>query len=246
MYAWWCVNFRDLWYIIISIYFNEGDKVDILELMHKRHSVRKYIDKEIDNSVKEIIEQKVDEVNRESSLNIKAVFDDKEGFNSKLAKYGKFENVNNFLIMKGVGNDLSEVCGYYGEKLVMELMNLGLGSCWVALTYNKKNIRKYIEPNENLVIVIAFGIPENWGYNHKSKLPRQVSNVNEDSPQWFKNGVDCALNAPTAINQQKFMLTLVDDKVKAKAKFAPSAKVDLGIVKYHFEVGSGKDHSIWI
>ena len=39
--VWWCVNFRDLWYIIISIYFNEGDKVDILELMHKRHSVRK-------------------------------------------------------------------------------------------------------------------------------------------------------------------------------------------------------------
>ena len=75
------MNFRDLWYIIISIYFNEGDKVDILELMHKRHSVRKYIDEEIDNSVKEIIEQKVDEVNRESSLNIKAVFDDKEGFN---------------------------------------------------------------------------------------------------------------------------------------------------------------------
>ncbi|MDU5237649.1 MAG: nitroreductase family protein, partial [Finegoldia magna] len=116
----------------------------------------------------------------------------------------------------------------------------------VALTYNKKNIRKYVEPNENLVIVIAFGIPANWGYNHKSKLPKQVSNVSEDSPQWFKDGVDCALNAPTAVNQQKFMLTLVDDKVKAKARFAPSAKVDLGIVKYHFEVGSGKDHSIWI
>ena len=47
--------------------------MDILELMHKRHSVRKYIDEEIDNSVKEIIEQKVDEVNRESSLNIRAV-----------------------------------------------------------------------------------------------------------------------------------------------------------------------------
>ncbi|EFL54057.1 hypothetical protein HMPREF9289_1953 [Finegoldia magna BVS033A4] len=220
--------------------------MNILELMNKRHSVRKYIDEEIDSSVKKIIEEKVCEVNRESNLNIKAVFDDKEGFNSKLAKYGKFENVNNFLIMKGVGNDLSEACGYYGEKLVMKLMNLGLGSCWVALTYNKKNIKKYIEPNENLVIVIAFGIPANWGYSRKSKLPRQVSNVNEDSPQWFKDGVNCALNAPTAINQQKFMLTLEGDKVKAKARFAPSAKVDLGIVKYHFEIGSGKDHSIWL
>ncbi|MDU2131464.1 MAG: nitroreductase family protein, partial [Finegoldia magna] len=188
--------------------------MDILELMHKRHSVRKYLDEEIDISVKKIIEEKVDEVNRESNLNIKAVFDDKEGFNSRLAKYGKFENVNNFLIMKGVGNDLSETCGYYGEKLVMELMNLDLGSCWVALTYNKKNIKKYIEPNENLVIVISFGIPANLGYNRKSKLPKQVSNVNDDSPQWFKDGVDCALNAPTAINQQKVMLTWVDDKVE--------------------------------
>ena len=31
--------------------------VDILELMNKRHSVRKYIDEEIDSSVKKIIEE---------------------------------------------------------------------------------------------------------------------------------------------------------------------------------------------
>ncbi len=220
--------------------------MDLKNLMEQRHSVRKYLDRKIDEPIVEIIEKKVEEINSESGLNIKAVFDDKEGFDSKLAKYGKFENVSNFLILKGKGNNLSETCGYFGEKLVFELMQLGLGTCWVALTYNKKNIKKYIEPKENLIIVISFGYPENQGYTRKSKSKSQVSNVDENSPQWFVDGVNAALLAPTAVNQQKFMLKLVDDKVEAKAKFAPCAKIDLGIVKYHFEIGSGKDKSIWI
>ena len=44
--------------------------------------------------------------------------------------------------------------------------------------------------------------------------------------------------APTAVNQQKFMFILDGNKVKAKAGMGPYAKLDLGIVKYHFEVGA--------
>ena len=62
---------------------------------------------------------------------------------------------------------------------------------------------------------------------------------------WFKNGVRAAILAPTAMNQQKFYLQKEWDKVSAKAGFGPYAKVDLGIVKYHFEIGSGKGHEIW-
>ena len=62
-------------------------------------------------------------------------------------------------------------------------------------------------------------------------------------PDWFRAGVEAAMTAPTAINQQKFMLTLMRDgaTVKAAAGLGPYAKMDLGIVKYHFEIGAG-DH----
>jgi len=45
------------------------------------------------------------------------------------------------------------------------------------------------------------------------------------------------VNAPTAVNQQKFYLEYL--------WFRDYSKMDLGIVKYHFEVGAGKENFEW-
>ena len=74
---------------------------------------------------------------------------------------------------------------------------------------------------------------------------QEVSNIDGSSPRWFRSGVAAALLAPTAMNQQKFYLTLSEDKVTAKAKAGFYTKLDLGIVKYHFELGAGKDNFKW-
>jgi hypothetical protein len=67
-----------------------------------------------------------------------------------------------------------------------------------------------------------------------------VTDVKE-MPGWFKEGIEAALLAPTAVNQQKFTFTLDGDtpSVSVSAN-GPFVKLDLGIVKYHFELGSGK------
>ena len=58
--------------------------------------------------------------------------------------------------------------------------------------------------------------------------------------------VACALLAPTAINQQKFKFSLHDgNKVSVKAGLGFYSKVDLGIVKYHFEIGAGVKNFEW-
>jgi len=57
--------------------------------------------------------------------------------------------------------------------------------------------------------------------------------------------VEAALLAPTAVNQQKFRFTLSDRTVKAEATGGFSSRVDLGIVKYHFERGAGTEHFRW-
>ena len=49
--------------------------------------------------------------------------------------------------------------------------------------------------------------------------------------------------APTAMNRQNFHFTLLpNNKVKATAKPAPFAGLDLGIAKLHFELGAGKEN----
>ena len=94
--------------------------------------------------------------------------------------------------------------------------------------------------------MITVGHGKSRGVKRKSKTPQQVSNQTSDSPQWFKQGVAAALLAPTAVNQQQFYFTLHNDGcVSAKAKFGPYAKMDLGIVKYHFEIGAGTENFTW-
>lgn len=60
-----------------------------------------------------------------------------------------------------------------------------------------------------------------------------------------KNGIEAALLAPTAMNQQKFMFSLNRGKVSVKAGRGFYTKLDLGIVKYHFAIGAGKDNFEW-
>lgn len=214
--------------------------MDISEAIKERHSVRAYTDKKIEGEVLFALENKIAEINGESGLNVQLVLNEEKAFGGRMARYGKFSGVKNYIAMVGKkGADLSEKVGYYGQKLVLFAQTLGLNTCWVALTYKKVKTAYKIEEGEKLALVIAIGYGATQGVPHKSKSINAVSNADENSPEWFVNGVKAALLAPTAMNQQKFFFTLKDGEVTAKPGLGFYAKVDLGIVKYHFELGSG-------
>ena len=68
----------------------------------------------------------------------------------------------------------------------------------------------------------------------------------EPIPDWFIKGVKAARRAPTAMNKQNFHFTLLDDnKVQLESK-GSCAKLNAGILKYHFEAGAGTNHFTWI
>ena len=214
--------------------------MDISEAMKARHSVRAYTDKKIEGEVLFALENKIAEINGESGLNVQLVLNEEKAFGGRMAHYGKFSGVKNYIAMVGKkGSDLSEKVGYYGQKLVLFAQTLGLNTCWVALTYKKVKTVYKIEEGEKLALVIAIGYGATQGAPHKSKNVAAVSNADENSPEWFVNGVRAALLAPTAMNQQKFFFILKNGAVTAKPGLGFYAKVDLGIVKYHFELGSG-------
>ena len=162
-----------------------------------------------------------------------------------MARYGRFENCANYIAMVGKkSGDPDERCGFYGELLVLKAQELGLNTCWVALTHGKS--KAIVGESETEVILISLGYGKTQGCERKSKAPKEVSNLSPDSPEWFKRGVDAALLAPTAVNQQKFRFTLDGDKVSAKAgRIGSCLKIDLGIVKCHFELAAGKENFTW-
>ena len=214
--------------------------MDIKEAVEKRHSVRSYEDKQIEPEKAAALEALIEEYNKESGLHIQLVKDEPKAFDSALAHYGRFSGVKNYIALIGKKSEnLDELCGYYGEKLVLEAQMMGLNTCWVALTFKKVPEAYSVLPGEKLVLVISLGYGKDQGVPHKSKKPEDVSNVSADTPEWFKAGVDAALLCPTAVNQQKFRFIYENGKVTAKPGVGFYAKVDLGIAKYHFEIGSG-------
>lgn len=212
------------------------------QAMAHRHSVRAYRDEPVPASLRERLDAFARELNGESGLHIRVVYDDPEGFDSRLAHYGSFRNVSNYIILAGEkSEDFDFRCGYYGEKLVLFAQSLGLNTCWTALTFNKKRVRSLLAEGESLCMAIALGFGESQGQPHRSKSPRQVSEAEGETPDWYREGLAAALLAPTAVNQQKFCFNLEDGEPTVRVRGLGSCtRVDLGIAALHFELGSGR------
>ncbi len=208
--------------------------------MEERHSVRQYTDKKIEVEKRTILNQLVNEINAEANLNIQILYDEPKCFESGLAHYGNMRGVYNYIAIVGPkAKDLDEKAGYYGEKIVLKAQELGLNTCWVALTHGKS--AACIQKNEKQVILIALGYGITQGNPHSNKDIEEVANQYEDAPEWFQRGMQAVMLAPTAINQQKFYFTYKNGEVSARVKgIGACTKIDLGIAKYHFEAATGK------
>ena len=210
--------------------------MQMLDLMKERHSVRQYSDKKIDGDVKTKLDTYVASINEESGLSMQIFYNEPNCFNSMLAHYGKFSNVKNYIAIVGKKEE-QEKAGYYGEKLVLKCQELGLNTCWVALTHGKVNVQT--KPQQKLLILIALGYGTNTGVAPKSKPIKEL--CKEDAyPEWFMKGMEAVSLAPTAMNQQKFLFEMKNGQVYAKALRGFYSKIDLGIVKYHFEAVTGR------
>lgn len=218
----------------------------LMEAMEARHSVRQYTEKPLDAQAVGALQAEIDACNSESGLHIQLVGNEPKAFDGFMAHYGKFSGVANYIAMIGKkGARLEELCGYYGERLVLKAQQLGLNTCWVAMTYSKVKTAFTIGPGEKLCVVISLGYGATQGAAHSSKAAGEVSEASGPMPEWFKNGVEAALLAPTAMNQQKFKFFWDGKTVTARPGIGFYTKIDLGIVKYHFELGAGPENFSW-
>ena len=237
----------------------------IQEAIEARHSVRAYKDQPLSAETVKVLEDEIVKLNNEGQLHIQLICNEPKAFQGTMAKYGKFRNVKNYLVMAGKkAEDLDERVGYYGEHLVLLAQKLGLNTCWVGLSYSKVPGTYDLGDDEKIACYIAIGYGETQGVGHKIKTVEQVSrsavralgsskNARDITPSWLRRGVEAALLAPTAVNQQKFSfeyLAMKDGRHQVRAKKGFSligyTQIDLGIAKYHFEIGAGKERFDWI
>lgn len=210
-----------------------------IEAIRERHSVRNYIDKPIEADKIAALNEMLAACNKEGNVHFQLCVDAGDTYTKLMNKFMGLGSAPSVIACVGPDDEtLDERIGYYGERIVLFAQTLGLNTCWAG-TFNRKKMPVVVEEGERIVISIAIGYGVNNGKERKSKTVEQVSSANAPRPEWFEEGVKAALLAPTAINQQKFEIVLKeDDTVEFIDKGGVMSKVDIGIVKYHFEVGA--------
>ena len=64
--------------------------------------------------------------------------------------------------------------------------------------------------------------------------------------KWFLDGMNAAVLAPTGLNRQDFFIEANGNTVSIRTKDNhPMSQINTGIVKYHFEIGAGRENFNW-
>ena len=218
--------------------------MEIIELMRSRHSVRKYQDKPIEQEKRDILNKYIEENLNNGGTRIVACYDEPKAFENPNVHYGWFVNAKNYFVLIGKKNSAEheQVLGFDGEKLVLKAQELGLNTCWVALTFDRDKVPVVLDKNEVVYCVITVGYGFKNGKERPTKTATEVVCCDvAGTPQWFNLAVEACLLAPTARNLQRFKIVCqLGQYGIVESEEGPYSKIDLGIVKCHFELIEGK------
>lgn len=216
------------------------------EAMRARHTVRRYTDQRLPRDVLERLRERIRKNNETHDLTMSLVTENTEAFGPALRLF-LAKGVRNYLVLAGKDTPgLDENIGYCGTDVMLFAQTLGLNSWWVGGTYSRKGLQKNAAPEaEKLLGLIALGYGAVQGVPHKSRRAEEIAAYDGEAPEWFAKGTEALLLAPTALNKQAFTLRGEGRRVSLTCDNGVFSGVDLGIGKYHFELGAGKENFDW-
>lgn len=237
------------------------------EALQQRHSVRMYTDEPADTAIVACLRREVSACNAESGLDIQLITGLPDAFMGYPTHYGRFQGVHNAIALIGRPDArhgaadhnhdgtpavdahalLELTVGYYGERLALRIVQLGLATSWAVLD-GATDGWWTLNPGERAIWFLAFGHAARSGGRHRSKPIGQLCRIPPGTmmPDWFRRGMEAAMLAPTSLSQQPFIFILnEDDTVSAEATEGLFTKVGLGCAKYHFEIGAAPQDVNW-
>ncbi|QHI71546.1 nitroreductase family protein [Aminipila terrae] len=239
--------------------------MDYKRAISVRHSCRSYLPDTIDSSIVKKLQASITDYNLLSGLNIQLILNNGDAFGNFSKSYGMFSGVNNYIAMIGRANGIheKEKIGYYGEKLVLEATEYGLGTCWVAGTFDKTACSCILGPREEIYCVISIGYPAakksfkdkliNSVMHTKKKPVEDFFDTRGNVPDWFLEGIKAVQSAPSALNKQPVKFAYTDESSDAlpsvrawiTSNSSGVEQIDLGIAKLHFELGASDVEWEW-
>lgn len=211
-----------------------------------RHTVRKYTDRKIPQEIADKLTERINACSEKFGLDMKLITENTDALGSAV-KLLLSKGVRNYIVLAGKdAPDTEEKLGYCGADVMLLAQTLGLNSWWIGGTFSKSGAKKNAPEAEKITGIITVGYGEVQGVPHKSKSPEDVSEYDGTAPEWYASGVKTALLAPTALNRQAFFIKGNGNKVSLSYKSGMLSDTDRGIVKYHFEIGAGKENFEWV
>ena len=224
------------------------------EAIDARFSCRAFTTEPLDQATLDDLASLAARLSDQSGLRFVLVGPDDGGPELRLAPRMFAGGVSSYIVLLGPDKDGSRECfGYLGEKLVLHATALGLGTCWVAGTFDRDSVTVPLQEGEIIHDVIPVGhMPARQpfaqrairaGLRKRDKKPAalyQGPTTLAEAPDWVRSGIDAVIKGPSAVNQQP--VVFVQDQAGLRATL-PNAKrdvayTDLGIAKLHFELGA--------
>ena len=212
--------------------------MDVKLAMRQRHTVRKFTSEPLSPELISQLNDRVRANNERFGLAISLKVGDESALPGALKLFFA-KGVRNYFVLAGSDRPgLDEDLGYASADLMLFAQTLGLNTWWIGGTFSRKNVEQAV-PGKRVIGIVAVGFGVTPGVAHKSKTAAEVSSYEGPAPQWFADGVQAALLAPTALNRQRFRIAGEGGKVSISENGGTFSGADIGIVKYHFELGPG-------
>jgi len=222
--------------------------------IEQRTSRRTYQTQRIESQKTAQIKDLINKINGETGLHLQ-FFENGDHFLSGFkASYGLITGKPSLIAFVGETGDpeLKQKIGYYGEFLVLECVSQGLGTCWVAGTFDRKECMKSIsmKDGEDLICVLAVGnVAQNKTVKEllvsklnggKQSFYELLKDKDGSLPSWVVSGIEAARLAPSAVNGKPIGYRYRDNKLTAyiTKKNHEAEQIDLGISMAHFQLGA--------
>lgn len=226
------------------------------EALTVRISVRSYEKKPVPSEVAAELQALIDECNAAGGLHFQLVdLNASKKSAVKLAPAMFSGEVYTCALLVGSEGEIGgETVGYYSEKLILRAVALGLGTCWVAGTYDRKSVSPAIGEGEKLwgVVPMGYAVGKTPVLQRaiRSRIRARDRKTEEfvesefpypSLPVWVRAGAEAVKAGPSAVNQQPVNIVYKGGLVTMrlwKEKKNEMMYNDLGIAKYQFQVAA--------
>ncbi|MCR3956743.1 MAG: hypothetical protein NUK57_10640 [Gudongella sp.] len=246
----------------MNISFNVEDAV------RKRYSVRNYSHKDVETEKRDKIEAFIRALENPFGNRINFHYLDGSGIKDveKLGTYGVIKGAKHYIGTTIKLADMAlEALGYEFEVMILYLAHLGIGTCWLGGTFDRKGFAEAMKVDEGDL----FPVISPYGYaadkkHIKEMAMRKVIKADQRKPWkelFFKDGFSTPLTedeagdlafplemirlGPSASNKQPWRIVLMDGNLHFYEDREPGysdrfpydiQRVDMGIAAAHFDL----------